>query len=91
MLPREYDCATEVSEPTDYEEEEIMKHKLVCYFIMNNGCIEEHNAFFKRPHEGMESHLKPLFIRAKVEDTTVNKILVDEGAAVNLMPHFFAK
>ena len=35
----------------------------------------------------MKNHLKPLFIRAKVESTTVNKILVNDGAAVNLMPH----
>lgn len=51
----------------------------MCYFMMDNRCIEEHNVFFKRPHEGMKSHLKPLFIREKVENTTVNKILVDEG------------
>lgn len=39
----------------------------------------------------MKSHLKRLSIRAKVEDTMVNKILVDGGAAVNLMSHFFLK
>lgn len=77
VLQRDYDCATEVSEPTDYEEEEMMKHKLVCYFVMSNGCIEEHNVIFERPHEGMKSHLKPFFIKEKVEDTTINKILVD--------------
>lgn len=50
---------------------------------MNNICIEKKNTFFETPYEGMKSHLKPLFIRAKV-----NKILVDGGAVVNLMPHF---
>jgi hypothetical protein len=34
----------------------------------------------------MKSHLKPLFIQVKVDDTRVNKVLVDNGAAVNLMP-----
>lgn len=51
-------------------------------------CIEEYNAFFERPREGMKIHLKPLFIRVKVENTMVNKILVDEGATINLMPIF---
>lgn len=58
---------------------------------MNNGCVEEQNAFFKRPDEGMRSHLKPLFIRGKIENTGVNKILVDGGTTVNLMAHFMLK
>lgn len=29
VLSREYDCVTEVSEPTDYEDEEMARHKLV--------------------------------------------------------------
>lgn len=41
ILPRKYDCATELSKPTNCEEKEIMKQKHVCYFVMNNGCIEE--------------------------------------------------
>lgn len=88
VLPYEYDRVTEVVENEDYEEEVLEKHKPVCYFVMDNGCIEEKNVFFKRPHEGIKNHLKPLFIRAKVENTTMNKILVDGGATVNLMPHF---
>ena len=35
----------------------------------------------------MKSHLKPLFITGKVEDFLTNKILVDCGATVNLIPH----
>lgn len=46
VLPREYDCVTEVIELVDCNEEEMAKHKPVCYFVMNNGCIEEKNAFF---------------------------------------------
>lgn len=91
VLPKEYDCVTEVDELEDYEEEEMAKHKPMCYFMINNGCIEEQNAFFERPHEGMKSNLKPLFIREKVENATVNKILVDRGADVNLMPRLLGK
>ena len=77
VLPKEYDCVTEVAEAEDWEEEEMAKHKSVCYFMMDNRCIEEHNAFLERPPKGLKIHLKPLFIRPKVENTTVNKILVD--------------
>lgn len=43
---------------------------------------------FERPRDEMKIHLKPLFIREKVENTTMHKILVYGGAVVNLMPHF---
>lgn len=39
----------------------------------------------------MKSHMKPLFIRAKVKYMMVNKILVDGGAVMNIMPHFLLK
>jgi hypothetical protein len=55
---------------------------------MNNGCLEEQMATFERPDQGMKNHLKPLFIQAKVNDVGVNKVLIDGGDAVNLMPEF---
>ncbi|WJX85458.1 hypothetical protein P8452_67908 [Trifolium repens] len=39
----------------------------------------------------MRNHLKALFIKAKVNDVGVNKILVDGGAVVNIMPHFMLR
>lgn len=42
---------------------------------------------FERPNPRMMYHLKPLFIRAKVDGVEVNKVFVDGGAAVNLMPY----
>ena len=36
-------------------------------------------------------HLKPLFIRVKVDGIPVNKVFADGGAAVNLMPHALFK
>lgn len=52
ILPREYDCVIEVVEPEDCKEEEMARHKLVCYFVMKNGCIQEQNSFFERPVRG---------------------------------------
>ncbi|MCI44502.1 hypothetical protein A2U01_0065741, partial [Trifolium medium] len=54
---------------------------------MDNGCVEEQQALFEKPDVGMKNHLKPLFVRAKVNNVGVNKILIGGGAAVNLMPH----
>lgn len=39
----------------------------------------------------MKSHLKALFITGKVEDVPINKILVDYGATVNLIPHYMLR
>ncbi|MCI80424.1 hypothetical protein A2U01_0101695, partial [Trifolium medium] len=25
-------------------------HKPVCYYVMGNGCVEEQNAMFEKPH-----------------------------------------
>ncbi|XP_050875637.1 uncharacterized protein LOC127079271 [Lathyrus oleraceus] len=58
---------------------------------MKNGCVEEYNAFSKRPDEATKNHLKSLLIRVKVDNVGINKILVDGGAVVNLMPHFILK
>ena len=50
------------------------------------GVVEEQHAMFEKPTSDMMYHLKPLFIRAKVDGFPVNKVFVDGGAAVNLMP-----
>ena len=67
------------------------RHKPMCYYILNNGVVEEKNAFFERPDQSMKNHLKPLFVRAKVEGMGINKVLVDGGVTVNLMPQFMLK
>ena len=53
--------------------------------------MKEKNGFFERPYQSMKNHLKPLFIRAKVESVGINKVLVDGGVVVNLMPQFMLK
>ncbi|XP_045802327.1 uncharacterized protein LOC123895902 [Trifolium pratense] len=89
ILPAEYDVWSEVTEGEDeFDESELALHKPMCYYVMNNGCLGEQMANFERPTEGMKNHLKPLFIQAKVNNVGVNKVLIDGGAAVNLMPEF---
>ena len=67
-------------------EQEMARHRPMCYYVMNNGCMEEHNTFFEPPTEAMKNHLKPLFIRANIGEVTINKILVDCGATINIIP-----
>lgn len=86
MLPMEYNYEIEVEELPTSEEVEMAKHKPICYYIMNNSCVEEHNAFFKRLDCGMKKQLKPFFIMATIENIGINKEVVDGGAEVNLMP-----
>ena len=39
----------------------------------------------------MVYHLKPLFIKVKVDGMPVNKVFVDGGETVNFMPHALFK
>lgn len=87
ILPDEYNLVSKVPD-RNQEEIEMASHRPICYFVMNNGCIEEKIVFFERSGDAMKSHLKTLFIRAKVYDVPINKILIDGGVAVNLMPQF---
>jgi hypothetical protein len=62
----------------------------MCYFV-NDGSEDNQKAIFEQPDDSMMSHLKPLFIQAKVDEVNVNKVLVDGGAAVNMMPQSLLK
>lgn len=92
LLPIEYKTLTELTEE-EYNAliEEISSHKPICYYVINNGWIEEENASFERPDKWMKQHFKPLFIWVKADRVGVNKVLFDGGATVNLMPHFLLK
>ena len=89
ILPVEYDVTSEVNEvETDFTDE-MANHKSLCYFVMNNGCVENQYAIFEKPDFLMTRHLKPLFIQAKINDVGVNKVLIDGGATVNLLSQSF--
>lgn len=88
MLPVEYDRVYEVSETEeDFVQEHDDDKKPICYYVLNNGVVEEQHVVFERPDPGMMYHLKSLFIMVKVYDMSVNKVFIDGGASVNLMPH----
>lgn len=58
---------------------------------MKDDPINEDNATFERLDMLMQHHLKPLFIRAKVENVCIHKVLVDRGTFINIMPAFFLR
>ncbi|KEH16120.1 hypothetical protein MTR_0319s0030, partial [Medicago truncatula] len=89
ILPVEYDVQSEINEVESDFVDEMAIHKPLCYYVMNNGCVEEQHAVFEKPDTSMKSHLKPLFIQAKINGVGVNKVLVDGGATVNLLPQSF--
>lgn len=87
ILPIKFNQITKgTKEYDDCFSEEIGNHKSICYYVMNNGCVEEEKFVFDRPDEGMKQHLKPFFIWAKIDIVGVNKVLVNRGATIDLMP-----
>jgi len=91
VLPIEYDVPSEVGEVESDFTKEMAIHRPLCYYVMNNGCVEDQHALSERPVASMRLHLKPLFIQAKINGVGVNKVLVDGGATVNLLPQSFLK
>ena len=84
-----------VSEVEDSEEEfdpkDMEEYKPMCHFVTNNGSGDEQKYMFENPDDLMKNHLKPLFIQAKVYEIGINKVFVDGGAAVSLMPQSLLK
>lgn len=66
VMLKELDWITEVEDTDNIMKREMAAQKPICYYVLNNGCVEEKNAFFERTNEVMKSHLKPLFITRKV-------------------------
>lgn len=85
VLPAAFDMVSEVSE-TEEEFVSTEDDKPLFYYVMNSGVVEEQQAMFERPTPGMMFHLKPLFIQAKIDGIAINKVFIDGGAVVNLMP-----
>jgi hypothetical protein len=42
---------------------------------------------FEKPTDDERQHLKALFVKGRVDGQSVSKILIDGGAAINIMPY----
>jgi len=67
------------------------KYKPMCCYVTNYGYGNQQKASLEKPNDSMKIHHKPLFIQGKFDDIRVNKVLVDGGVAVNLMPQSLLK
>ena len=87
VLPNEYGFALEASGDDEKAMcEESVGQKPLCYYVKNNGVVEEQHVMFEKPMYDMMYHLKHLFIRSKVDGFLGNKVFGDGGVAENLMP-----
>ena len=50
ILPVEYDITSKINEVKDDFIEEMANHKPLCYYVMNNGCVENQHAVFVTPY-----------------------------------------
>jgi len=50
-------------------------------------ALDSMTAIFKKPANDERQHLKALFVKGKVDGQPMTKILVDGGAAINIMPY----
>jgi len=44
-------------------------------------------AIFRKPSDDERQHLKALFVKSWVDGQPISKILIDGGAAINIMPY----
>jgi hypothetical protein len=49
-------------------------------------CLSPREALFEKPEE-LSQHLKPLYVRGHIDGRPISRMLMDGGAAVNLMPY----
>jgi hypothetical protein len=48
--------------------------------------LDPKEAMFKKPEESSQ-HMKPLYIRGHIDGKLISRMLVDDGAGVNLVPY----
>ena len=75
MLPREFMAPANSDEEPELEE------------AMVQLALETVPATFEKPEDEKRQHLKALFLKGFVDGKPVMKMLVDGGAAVNIMPY----
>jgi len=75
MLPMEFLAPSS-------DDEEISLPDLIAQLMLDPMMV-----VFEKPSDDERQHLKALFVKGKVDGQPVSKILIDEGAAINIMPY----
>jgi len=50
-------------------------------------ALDPMTAIFEKPSDDERQHLKALFVKCRVDGQPISKILIDGGAAINIMPY----
>ena len=50
-------------------------------------ALDPMTAIFEKPADDERQHLKALFVKGRVDGQPMTKILIDSGAAINIMPY----
>lgn len=56
--------------------------------IIEEGWKQPQTIMFERSTKSIVEHLKPLYINANFDGIPVNKVLIDNGARINILPAF---
>jgi len=50
-------------------------------------ALDPMTAIFEKPTDDERQHLKALFVKGRIDGQPMTKILIDGGAAINIMPY----
>jgi hypothetical protein len=79
-LPREF------METIWVQREEDARGAIPILLAKEEECRDTSKIIFEKPTLTMYQHLKPLYIKAHMDGRPVNRVLVDNGAAINILP-----
>lgn len=86
VFPAEHDMVSEVSEADEYFiPDEFAEGKPLCYYVMNNGMVEEQKTMFERPSPGMMYHLKPSRVSVGTTTRSMLFMVIKSRANFNLL------
>jgi len=75
MLPIEFLAPSSDDEEVDFSDQ------------IAQLALDPMTAIFEKPADNERQHLKALFVKGRVDGQPMTKILVDGGAAINIMPY----
>jgi len=75
MLPMEFLAPSSDDEKVDFSDQ------------IAQLALDPMTAIFEKPADNERQHLKALFVKGRVDGQPMTKILVDGGAAINIMPY----
>ena len=75
MLPMEFLAPSSDDEELDFSDQ------------IAQLALDPMTAIFEKPADNERLHLKAMFVKGRVDGQPMTKILVDGGAAINIMPY----